>query len=57
VGWYDGLLRYAAYYAATSFLWDFGRALGNALLMAALALPAIRAITRFRDRFQFEVHP
>jgi energy-coupling factor transport system substrate-specific component len=57
VGWYDGLLRYAAYYAATSFLWDFGRALGNALLMAALALPAIRALTRFRDRFQFEVHP
>ncbi|MFN2135361.1 MAG: ECF transporter S component [Candidatus Promineifilaceae bacterium] len=49
------LANYGAYYIATSAVWDLTRATGNALLMFALGLPAVRALQRFRNRFQFEV--
>ncbi len=52
----DALRRYAAFYVATSLLWDSASAIGNAVLLAALGLPAIRALTRFRGRMQFHVH-
>lgn len=51
----DSLRRYAAFYLATSLLWDSAAAIGNAILMAALGLPAVRALTRFRGRMQFQV--
>lgn len=51
----DALRRYAAFYVATSLLWDSAAAIGNAVLLATLGLPTIRALTRFRGRMQFQV--
>ncbi len=51
--WRDGVARYGAFYAATSFIWDLGRALGNGVMLAFLGMPAMRALSRFRDRFHF----
>lgn len=53
----EAVNRYAVYYLATSLWWDAGAAVGNVLLVAALGLPTVRAFTRFRDRFQFQVRP
>lgn len=53
----DALRRYAAFYVATSLLWDSAAAVGNVVLLAALGLPTIRALTRFRGRMQFQVRP
>lgn len=52
----EALRRYAAFYLATSFLWDSAAAIGNFVLLAALGLPTIRALTRFRGRMQFQVY-
>jgi len=43
------------FYLTTSFVWDIARAIGNGLLIAILGLPTVRALTRFRDKFQFQV--
>lgn len=51
----DALRRYAAFYLTTSLLWDTAAAIGNVILMAALGLPTVRALARFRNRFQFQV--
>lgn len=48
------LKRYASFYLTTSLIWDIGRGLGNVLLILALGMPTVRALSRFRDRFQFE---
>ena len=53
----DALRRYLAFYLATSLLWDTVAAAGNALLLAGLGRPTLRALARFRDRLQFEVRP
>lgn len=53
VGLADGLRRYTAFYLLTSFTWDLARSIGNVILMLILGVPTIRALTRFRDRFQF----
>lgn len=50
----DGLGRYAAFYLLTSLVWDLGRALGNGAFILVLGMPTVHALTRFRDRFQFE---
>lgn len=42
---------------ATSLLWDTVAAAGNAVLLAGLGRPTLRALARFRDRLQFEVRP
>jgi energy-coupling factor transport system substrate-specific component len=47
--------RYGTFYLATSFVWDLSRSLGNIVLIIALGIPAIRAMSRFRDRFHFEL--
>jgi energy-coupling factor transport system substrate-specific component len=49
------LQRYAGFYLATSLLWDVMAALGNVALLAVLGPPLLRALRRFRRRFQFEV--
>ncbi|MFQ5398672.1 MAG: ECF transporter S component [Anaerolineae bacterium] len=49
------LARYGVYYLSTSLVWDLMRALGNAALILVLGAPAVRALTRFRNRFQFQV--
>lgn len=46
--------RYGAFYLSTSFAWDLARSLGNIALVMILGLPAVRALSRFRDRFRFE---
>ncbi|MFO7541019.1 MAG: ECF transporter S component [Chloroflexota bacterium] len=54
-GWGEGVTRYLAYYAATSLLWDSVRGAGNMALLLLLGTPAIRALTRFRERLEFQV--
>lgn len=56
-GFLSGFRRYLAFYAATSLVWDVIRAAGNAALVLALGLPTVRALLRFRNRFQFQLHP
>lgn len=51
----EALRRYAAFYLTTSLLWDSAAAIGNVILLAALGLPTIRALTRFRGRMRFQV--
>lgn len=55
VGLTAGVTRYAAFYLATSLLWDVARAGGNVLLLLVLGTPTLRALRRFRDRFGFEL--
>lgn len=55
VSLWDGFGRYAAFYVATSIVWDVGRAVGNVILIFVLGMPMVRALIRFRDRFQFKV--
>ncbi len=54
-GFTDTIGRYMLFYLTTSFVWDIARVLGNVVLMAFLGLPTVRALTRFRDKFQFQV--
>jgi energy-coupling factor transport system substrate-specific component len=54
-GWKTTLAHYLAFYLTTSLLWDLLRSIGNISLVLLLGLPIIRALSRFRDRFQFEV--
>jgi energy-coupling factor transport system substrate-specific component len=57
IGLGETLARYAAFYAATSLGWDLVRAVGNAALILLLGAPTVRALARFRRRFDFEVRP
>lgn len=47
------LRHYAAFYVASSLLWDLVRAGGTGLLILVAGQPSVRALSRFRDRFQF----
>ncbi len=49
------LARYGAFYVATSLVWDLARAVGNVALIVLLGAPMVRALTRFKRRFRFEV--
>jgi energy-coupling factor transport system substrate-specific component len=53
----ETLARYAVFYLATSLAWDMARAVGNVALILLLGAPTVRALTRFRRRFHFEVRP
>ena len=53
----DLLRRYAAFYLATSLLWDSMAMAGNVLLVAAFAAPTLRALRRFQQRFDFSYQP
>ncbi len=55
IGLAETLARYGVFYLATSLAWDMARAVGNAVLLLALGGPVLRALTRFRRRFHFEV--
>jgi len=46
----ENLRRYAAYYAATSFVWDTFRAFGNAALVVVLGRPFLGALDRAARR-------
>lgn len=47
------LVKYSAFYLSTSFAWDLLRGFGNAILILAIGLPAIRIMMRFRERISF----
>jgi energy-coupling factor transport system substrate-specific component len=49
------LRHYAAFYAATSLVWDTFRAAGNAALVLVLARPALAALDRAARRMHLEL--
>ena len=51
----ESIGRYILFYLTTSFVWDLARAVGNGLLLALLGQPIVRALTRFRNKFNFQV--
>ncbi|PIE81929.1 MAG: ECF transporter S component [Chloroflexi bacterium] len=55
IGLGETVARYGAFYIATSLLWDMGRSIGNVILLLILGTPTIRALSRFRNRLQYEV--
>jgi energy-coupling factor transport system substrate-specific component len=55
IGVGETLVRYAVFYLVTSLRWDLARAVGNVALILFLGAPTIKALTRFRRRFHFEV--
>ena len=55
IGLGDTLRRYFAFYITTSLVWDSAAAIGNVIMMAALGLPTVRALTRFQGRMQYQV--
>ncbi len=63
ISWAPGLSipemikRFAAFYLATSLVYDAFRALGNVLLVVLLGAPVIMALRRFRQRFLVEWVP
>jgi energy-coupling factor transport system substrate-specific component len=55
IGLAETLGRYAVFYAVTSLTWDLFRAVGNVLLILLLGAPMVKTLTRFRQRFNFQV--
>lgn len=51
------LSHFGHFYAATSVVYDTFRAVGNAMMVAALGLPVLTALARLRGRLQVEVVP
>jgi energy-coupling factor transport system substrate-specific component len=49
--------RYAAFYVATSLVWDAVRLVGNVALMLAFGGPLLRLLRRFAQRFTFVYDP
>ncbi|WP_322817731.1 ECF transporter S component [Tepidiforma sp.] len=50
----ETLRRYWNYYLLTSLGWDLFRTICNAVVLAAVGGPILRALLRFRERFAFE---
>lgn len=48
---------YAAFYVATSLVWDSVRLVGNVVLMLAFGAPLLRLLRRFEQRFSFHYDP
>jgi energy-coupling factor transport system substrate-specific component len=57
MGFLITLRHYLAFYLVTSLAWDAIAALGNVLLIGALGAPALKALRRFRQRFEFTYQP
>ncbi len=49
--------HFAHFYLATSLVYDTFRAVGNAVMVMALGLPVLMALSRLRSRFGVEVIP
>ena len=54
IGVFEALRRYWNFYLITSFGWDLARSVCNAVLIAILGGPLLRAMLRFRQRFTWE---
>jgi len=50
----QNLQRYAAYYLATSAVWDVTRAIGNVLVISIMSKPVLKVFQRFYLRFSFQ---
>jgi energy-coupling factor transport system substrate-specific component len=50
----DTLSHYAVFYVSTSAVYDSFRALGNAVVLAALGGPLVRLLSRYRERLYWE---
>lgn len=57
LGLIETLRRYAAFYAITSLWWDLVRAIGNFVLLLLFAIPVLRLLRRFQQRFHFAIAP
>jgi energy-coupling factor transport system substrate-specific component len=57
LGFLATLRHYLAFYLVTSLVWDAVAAIGNVLLLLALGVPALQALRRFRQRFEFTYSP
>jgi energy-coupling factor transport system substrate-specific component len=57
LGFLATVRHYLAFYLVTSLVWDAVAAIGNVLLLLALGAPALRALRRFRQRFEFTYTP
>lgn len=53
----DAISRYLLFYVVTSLAWDVTRLVGNVVLILAFALPTLRALRRFQQRFAFTYQP
>lgn len=51
------LQHYLAFYLVTSLVWDAAAALGNVVLILAFGAPTLRALRRFKQRFEFKYTP
>jgi energy-coupling factor transport system substrate-specific component len=51
----DALARFGRFYAATSFVYDTFRAVGNAIAILVLGAPVLAALIRLRSRFTVTV--
>ncbi len=51
------LQHYLAFYMVTSLVWDAVAALGNMALILAFGAPTLRALRRFKQRFEFQYSP
>lgn len=49
--------HYLAFYLVTSLVWDLAAALGNLVLIFAFGAPTLRALRRFKQRFEFTYSP
>ena len=54
IGLAEALRRYWNFYLLTSFGWDLIRGIANAIVLAILGGPLLRALIRFRDRFSWD---
>lgn len=50
----QNLQRYAAYYLATSVVWDITRSIGNVLVISIMSKPVLKVFQRFYLRFSFQ---
>jgi energy-coupling factor transport system substrate-specific component len=53
IGILEALRRYWNFYFLTSFGWDLLRSLANAIVLATLGRPLLKALLRFHDRFSW----
>lgn len=54
LGFTATLQHYLVFYLVTSLVWDVIAAIGNVLLIIAFGAPALKALRRFRQRFEYK---
>ncbi len=57
LGFSATLQHYLAFYLVTSLAWDSAASLGNVVLILAFGAPALAALRRFKQRFEFSYSP